>query len=75
MVLKLLHTPPPPKLSDRQRAILRGYFAAECRLLHAARALGISPHRVSEVKALPAARVYLYAIVQARPQTTLRESR
>ena len=59
MVLKLLEPLPAPNLSDRQRAILRGYFEARCRTGLAARRLGISPHRISEVKALPAASNYL----------------
>lgn len=67
-------TPPAPKLTDRQRAIVREYFATGCRTGVAAQRLGISPHRVSEVKALPAAREYLAqleaaaidAIVQAQ---------
>ena len=52
-------TLPAPKLSDRQRAIVRAYFATGCRTGVAAQRLGISPHRVTEVKALPAARAYL----------------
>lgn len=65
MILKLLDTPPAPKLSYRQRAIVREYFATGCRTGVAAQRLGISPHRVSEVKALPAARAYLDMMEEA----------
>ncbi len=54
--------PQTPELTARQRAIVRGYFAAGCKTLRAAQALGVTSRRVREVKALPAARVYLEAM-------------
>lgn len=68
-------SPEPMKpLTPRQRAIIRAYFASGCRTTRAAVALGISVTRVREVKAFPAAKVYLseleadcaHAVVQAR---------
>lgn len=63
---------PDKPLTPRQRAIIRGYFAAGCRTLRAAQALGLTHGRVREVKAKPGARAYLeeleHAAVQAMAQ-------
>lgn len=72
MDLRAPQTPKP--LTARQREIVRAYFASGSRTCRAAKALGVNVSRVRQVKAKPAARVYLAeleaettrALVQAR---------
>lgn len=59
MTLKLLDTPPAPKLSDRQRAILREFFGARCRTGRAARNLGCSRQYVFQCRNSQAGRALL----------------
>lgn len=51
--------PKPRPLTPRQRAIIRAYFASGCCPTKAAHGLCISTSRLHEVKAFPAAKVYL----------------